>query len=304
MDHSEPGVVLVVTDLAAVSDEAIRQGAAIALGTDRTLVVWCRPPAGSALERVFHSRHAGHVRDQDAGTQIDRALGPGPRGVDVQIIDDTRGADLCAIVDRTDASLIVTGPGAATGHAVDLAPVPVLTARASPRGAVVVATDFLSSPDASLRSAAREACRRGAPLHLLHVLDSSINLLGDTSEAIAAATGLAAAHLGSDTRRVATEHTLQARLRGLDTPGRIVVVDGRADAAIVGYAESIAAGLVVVGRHGGSPMMRRLLGSTATSVAESAPCSVLIVPSVMATQVASLAAVARPAQGMSAARQY
>ena len=46
--------------------------------------------------------------------------------------------------------------------------------------------------------------------------------------------------------------------------------------AIVGYAERVDAGLVVVGRHGGSGFAQLTLGSTATSVIDSAPCSVLV----------------------------
>jgi nucleotide-binding universal stress UspA family protein len=58
--------------------------------------------------------------------------------------------------------------------------------------------------------------------------------------------------------------------------GQTAVLSGRAESAIVGYAERVDAGLVVVGRHGGSGFAQLTLGSTATSVIDSAPCSVLI----------------------------
>lgn len=52
---------------------------------------------------------------------------------------------------------------------------------------------------------------------------------------------------------------------------------GRADEEIVGCAEEIGAGLIVVGSRGRNPMQRLLLGSVAESVMSHAPCPVLVV---------------------------
>jgi len=45
----------------------------------------------------------------------------------------------------------------------------------------------------------------------------------------------------------------------------------------VSYAESVGAELVVVGTHGRSGFARLTLGSTASGVIDSSPCSVLVV---------------------------
>ena len=52
---------------------------------------------------------------------------------------------------------------------------------------------------------------------------------------------------------------------------------GRVDVEIVGCAEEIGAGLIVVGSRGKNPMQRLLLGSVAESVVSHAPCPVLVV---------------------------
>ena len=52
---------------------------------------------------------------------------------------------------------------------------------------------------------------------------------------------------------------------------------GRPNAEIVGLAEELDAGLVIMGSHGFGPFKRVLLGSVSDSVVRHAWCSVLVV---------------------------
>jgi len=58
---------------------------------------------------------------------------------------------------------------------------------------------------------------------------------------------------------------------------RSVLVRGHAAEAIVKYAESEGANLIVMGQHGHSRIARFLLGSTSDRVSEHSLCSVMIV---------------------------
>jgi len=66
-----------------------------------------------------------------------------------------------------------------------------------------------------------------------------------------------------------------ARSRGVLL--RSVVVRGHAADAIVRYAETEGADLLVVGQHGHSRIARFFLGSTTDRVSEHCPCTVMIV---------------------------
>jgi nucleotide-binding universal stress UspA family protein len=59
--------------------------------------------------------------------------------------------------------------------------------------------------------------------------------------------------------------------------GEVAIVKGSGVEVIVQYAETVGAGLVVVGIHGRGGFERLPLGSTAVSVVERSPCSVLVV---------------------------
>ena len=154
---------------------------------------------------------------------------------------------------------------------------PVLVARPSSDGCVVGATDFSDPSLQTLPVAAAEARRRRVPLHLVYVLDLGLHSFHGGPVAQPYLEGLAGVALdGVDELQAAAEQRLKDLLREFGVEGQTAVLSGRAESAIVGYAERVDAGLVVVGRHGGSGFAQLTLGSTATSVIDSAPCSVLI----------------------------
>jgi nucleotide-binding universal stress UspA family protein len=130
-----------------------------------------------------------------------------------------------------------------------------------------------------LQVAAAAARARGAPLHLLHAWDlnvfaedrapsTAMPYLGDKSWI---------ALEGLDELHAVAKRRLEETLRDAAIPGEVAIISGRATDVIVQYAESVNAGLVVVGTHGRSGFRRLTLGSTAASVIERAPCSVLVV---------------------------
>jgi nucleotide-binding universal stress UspA family protein len=200
---------------------------------------------------------------------------------DAQIAIDsgTAHVGLLAQADLTGAGIIVTGPGQVAAQVVRHAAVSVLVARPSPRGPVVAATDFSAPSLPALTVALAEANRRQLPLHLIHAIDIGIYALGGApADVVPYLEGSSAIALeGVDDLRSAAELRLKDTLQQFGVNGQTSVVTGRAAPAIVAYAETVGAALVVVGTHGRSGFARITLGSTAASVIDSAPCSVLVV---------------------------
>ena len=79
----------------------------------------------------------------------------------------------------------------------------------------------------------------------------------------------------SHLRQIGEAAVAYASSRGIAL--RSVVVRGHAADAIVRYAETEGADLVVVGQHGHSRIARFFLGSTTDRVSEHCPCTVMIV---------------------------
>jgi nucleotide-binding universal stress UspA family protein len=75
---------------------------------------------------------------------------------------------------------------------------------------------------------------------------------------------------------VATKH-LEESLKQLNVFGDSLVTTGPAGTALIEVASERKAELIVVGTIGRTGLRRALLGSVAETVAEGAPCSVLIV---------------------------
>jgi nucleotide-binding universal stress UspA family protein len=115
-------------------------------------------------------------------------------------------------------------------------------------------------------------------LHLLHVVDFGAYALGGAGGGLPylGEAPIVALHT-IDELRAAAHARLQESLEQFVLEGQASAVTGPAAATIIGVAESSAAELVVVGTHGRSGFARMTLGSTAETVIDSAPCSVLVV---------------------------
>jgi nucleotide-binding universal stress UspA family protein len=281
------GPVLVGTDLSPASGEALRQGARLATELETTLFVCHVVPELIPDGSVFAEfRRANlNVADSVVATaraaveqQVHAVLGANA-AVEVTLEWGTPHVGLLRQADEKGAGVVVAAPGSVALDVVRHASTPVLIARPSPKGPVVGATDFSDPSLPALRTAAAEARRRGSILHLLHAFDVGVFTLGQAPLAAMPylAGGTAIALEGLDNLRTVARQRLDGMLRDVDLPGEAAVIAGFARDVIVEYAESINAELVVIGTHGRSGLARLTLGSTAASVVESAPCSVLVV---------------------------
>ena len=178
------GPVLVAINFSDASDEALRQGHAIATALGARLV------AGHVLPEAFRIRVLfPHQAGFDAAQQteleekaraatrdrVEAVLGS-VHGCAIEIDSGTAHAGLLAIADRVGAALIVAGPGPTTQRVARTCLANVLTARRSPAdGAVLGATDFSDPSLPAVRMAADEATRRGTALRVIHCLDLDPN---------------------------------------------------------------------------------------------------------------------------------
>jgi universal stress protein E len=285
------GPVLVGTDLTHAADEALRQGADLAGALDTRLIV-CHVvpevfPGGAlfgAFKKANRRAHDSILASARAAVEaeLDSVLAaPSTVATDVVIETGTPHVGLLRQAEEAGAGVVVMGIGSVAIDVVRYAATPVLVARVSPRGPVVGATDFSDPSLPALHVAASEARRRSAPLHLLHAFDIDLFATGPNQAPVAALPYLAdksaIALEGLDELRSLAKDHLQQTLTETGVAGEVAVVAGHAVDVVVHYAESVAAQLVVVGTRGRSGLKRLTLGSTAASVIDLAPCSVLAV---------------------------
>ena len=282
------GPVLVGTNLSPAADEALRQGSRLATELASKLFVCHVVPELIPDGSVFSEFRRANLKIGDSllakaraavEQQVRAVLSADPPAVEVILEYGSPHVGLLRQTDATGAGVVVAAPGSVALDVVRHASTAVLIARRSPKGPVVAATDFSDISLPALHTAASEARRRGSALHLVHAFDIGLFALG---RAPAAALPYqidtsSIAHEVVDNMRAVAKQRLEETLRGIDLPGTTEVIAGAAAGVIVQYAESVNAELIVVGTHGRSGLARLTLGSTAASVIESAPCSVLIV---------------------------
>lgn len=282
------GPVLVGTDLSPGADEALRQGGRLAADLDGRLIVCHVIPELLPVHAIFEEfkrAHAGLEQStlEKARTavqeQVDATLAADNVRIEIVVDFGSPASDILSDAEERGAGVIALGPGGVALDVVRHASSAVLVARQSPHGPVVAPTDFSDPSLPALAVAASEARRRGVPLHLLHAVDVAVFTLGDASGAtmpyLADRDPIAVEAL-DDLRAIATRR-LEQYLIEAGVPGEIAVLSGSATEVIAQYAESVGAQLVVVGTHGRTGLRRLMLGSTAASVIERAPCSVLVV---------------------------
>lgn len=282
------GPVLVGTDLSTASDEALRQGGRLATALASRLLVCHVVPELIPDGSVFGEFRRANLKVGDSllakaraavDQQVNTVLRGSPFAVEVILESGTPHVGLLSQTEATGAGVVVAAPGSVALDVVRHASTTVLIARRSPQGPVVAATDFSDVSLGAVRAAAAEASRRRAALHLLHASDVGLFALGHASAAampyLLGSSPIALE--GLDNLRDVAKHRLEEALAEMHFSGTTAVIAGSAADVIVQYAESIDAELVVVGTHGRSGLARLTLGSTAASVIESAPCSVLVV---------------------------
>lgn len=161
---------------------------------------------------------------------------------------------------------------------VEKAEVPVLLVRRPPTtdySRVVAATDF-SAPSARAARLARDFFPV-AELTLVHAYAAKVEeQVGYGSDSELASSPVREEESGHARQRM--EDFVAATGIGQEhAPGKRLIF-GYPAQAILATAAECRADLVVVGRHGGSPVGERLLGSVTQSVLYNARCDVMIVP--------------------------
>ncbi len=282
------GPVLVGTDLSPAANEALRQGARLANELAGKLLICHIVPELIPDGSVFSEFRRLNLKAGDSllakaraavEQQVHTVLGAESSAAEVILDYGTPHVGLLRQTDATGAGVVVVAPGSVALDVVRHAATAVLVARRSPEGPVVAATDFSDVSLPALHTAAAEARRRGSALQLLHAFDVGLFTLGNAPAAAMPylIDSSPIALEGVDNLGALAKQRLEATLRDADLPGSTTVIAGAAKDVIVRYAESVHAELVVVGTHGRSGLARLTLGSTAASIVESAPCSVLIV---------------------------
>jgi nucleotide-binding universal stress UspA family protein len=136
---------------------------------------------------------------------------------------------------------------------------------------VLLATDGSKEADLAGRSAAELADKTGCELHVLHVLALPI----DTQDPSSFQPEVRR-QLEKRTRERLEELVGTIEAQGGEVTGSHLRV-GRPDAEIIGQAEEIGAGLIVMGSRGVGPIRRALMGSVSESVVRHAHCPVTVV---------------------------
>jgi nucleotide-binding universal stress UspA family protein len=149
---------------------------------------------------------------------------------------------------------------------------------------VLLATDGSEEAELAARSAAELADKIGSELHVVHVFGIS-----PWYPAYPEATGFDGVELEDpvleeDLQRISEQRARELldaeaeKLRSVGgTPAQTHLVEGGVPQEIVGLAEEIGAGLVVVGSRGRGGIRRALMGSVSDSVVRHAHCPVLVV---------------------------
>ncbi len=140
---------------------------------------------------------------------------------------------------------------------------------------VLLATDDRAQPEPAARMAIDLAEATGSELHLVHV-GVLPNFLRDGPGTIGYDAVLYE-RIERDSREVLRKLTWRTKVAGGTVSGAHLRMGGPNE-EIVGLAEEIGAGVIVVGSRGRGRLRRALTGSVSGWVARCASCPVLVVP--------------------------
>jgi nucleotide-binding universal stress UspA family protein len=162
------GPVLVATDLGPGSDEALRQGHALANALGGPLHVCHVMPDLLTVRMLFpqvQQRDDAAVQDleQHAGdlvrVSVERLTGRPPRDFRAAVVSGSPHSGILRQAETIGAGVIVVGAGSVAERVVRYARSPVLVARPSSPGVVLAATDFSDSALPAVAAGAAEATR-------------------------------------------------------------------------------------------------------------------------------------------------
>lgn len=236
--------------------------------------------AHSAVRHLGEERLAALVeRLRAAGRTIRSRTISGRPATAIVAHAERLGADLVVVGSHNHGALASFTLGSVSAEVVDHAPCPVLVARRSALGPIVLGTD--GSPGA-LRAESLLATWPFLAKEQVHVV--SVSRLLPPWYATAE-TGGAPAIDGviqqlldegkAESERLANEAVGRLTSRGV--AAQAMVVQGTAGDGLLDAVNESNAQLVVVGSRGNTGLTRLLVGSVARSILYRAPCSVLIV---------------------------
>jgi nucleotide-binding universal stress UspA family protein len=238
-----------------------------------------RAEARAHVEQLVEQRLAGLVQELSAAGRTVRARLVSGRPA-TAIVDEAEqlGSELVVIGSHNHGSLASFVLGSVSAEVVDRAPCPVLVARRSHLGPVVLGADG----SAGARQA-EELIAAWPFLAREHVrvvsVSRTVPWYGDGADMGAPVSGEVLQELidteQAESQRLATEGAARLARRGV-AASTLVQLGQPAD-GLLGAITSTNAELVVVGSHGNTGLTRVLLGSVARSILHQAPCSVLIV---------------------------
>jgi universal stress protein A len=137
---------------------------------------------------------------------------------------------------------------------------------------ILVPTDFSEGADAAANYAFELAAKLGAKVHLLHAYMIPVfpEDGGVMRQLMAETHSLSEKSL----KEIADKH------KNAGTSGTVLTKVGDPRDQILQSALELKADLIVMGTHGRRGIKRMFMGSVAESVVRTAPCAVLVVPSV------------------------
>ncbi len=298
---NELDTILVASDLTEASDEVVRTAGEIAAasGARLHLIHAFDLPAGAGstqqpgsrpgfMERV---REAEQALEAQAARAVPEGVTVGERKVEIYVAEKA----IAEWADSLGAQLIVVGPhstrrmgddflGGTADRVIRAARVPVLVVRAPvplPLQRVVTPVDRSAVATNALEQAISWAAQLGqegsaTEVTAIHVLPRALDTPG--------------LNLDPDSIRRGIHEEIQGVADRLGDDSRVRIQEEirwgeSANEEIVNYLQEVTADLVVMGTHSRGMLKRFLIGSVASGVARSAPCSILLVPAAGGTAV-------------------
>jgi len=285
------GPILAAMDLDDGPDELLRQADALARSHKVKLSVCHVLPEIFSVRPLFPQLHLDEALNRSGlEASVRDALLKRIRAVttrklsqtEIEIEQGTVHAGILRAAERIGAGAVVVGGkvdpkglhilGNAAEHVVRYADCPVLVARPSPAGKVLVATDFSDPALPAVEAGAAEARRRKADLTILHAID----LLPVMSPYYGEFFDMPPMDL-SDRMRMIWQTRLDECVHRFKAKGGGLLRNGPAAPAILSAASELPAQLLVVSTHGRTGFRRVALGNVAEAVVRAAPCSVLTI---------------------------
>jgi nucleotide-binding universal stress UspA family protein len=285
------GPILAAMDLANGSAELLRQADALARSYNVQLSVCHVLPEIFTVRPLFPHLHLDDALKRSGleaavrDALLERIRAATTRELsqtEIEIEQGTVHAGILRAAERIGAGGVVVGGkvdhkglhilGNAAEHVVRYAHCPVLVARPSPAGKVLVATDFSDPALRAVEAAAAEARRRKADLTVIHAIDLLPLIRPNYGDFF----DMPPMDLG-DHMRTFWQTRLDECVHRFKAKGGGLLQNGPAAQAILSAASELPAELLVVGTHGRTGLSSVALGSVAEAVVRVAPCSVLTI---------------------------